>query len=61
LFPFFPLLALSGGGRGTLGSEGAAYFSETAASRSARLLSILKRSFRAREKERAMVLRGDVR
>jgi len=34
------------------------YFSETAASRSARELSILKRSFRAREKDRAMVLEG---
>jgi hypothetical protein len=31
------------------------YFSDTAASRSARLLSILKRSFNAREKDRAMV------
>jgi len=31
------------------------FFSETAASRSATLLSILKRSFRAREKERAIV------
>ena len=34
------------------------YFSETAASKSAMLLSILKRSFRARENERAIVLRA---
>lgn len=33
-----------------------AYFSNTAASKSAMLLSILNRSFRAREKERAIVL-----
>ena len=33
-----------------------AHFSSTAASKSARLSSILKRSFRAREKERAIVL-----
>ena len=32
------------------------YFSETAASRSAMLLSILKRSLRARENDRAIVL-----
>jgi len=31
------------------------FFSETAASKSAMLLSILKRSFRAREKDRAIV------
>lgn len=31
-------------------------FSDTTASRSATLLSIIKRSFRAREKDRAMVL-----
>jgi hypothetical protein len=31
------------------------YFSDTAASRSAMLLSILNRSFNAREKDRAMV------
>jgi hypothetical protein len=47
------------GGRREMG-EGGGYFSETAASRSARELSILKRSFRAREKERAIVLGGDV-
>jgi hypothetical protein len=35
--------------------ETALFFSDTAASRSARLLSILKRSFNAREKDRAMV------
>jgi hypothetical protein len=40
------------------GGERGAYFSDTAASRSARLLSILKRSFSAREKERAIVLRA---
>ena len=40
------------------GGDGGAHFSDTAASRSARLLSILKRSFRAREKERAIVLRA---
>ena len=33
------------------------YFSETAASKSERLLSILNRSFSAREKDRAIVLR----
>jgi hypothetical protein len=36
--------------------NGETHFSDTAASRSAKLLSILNRSFRAREKERAMVL-----
>ncbi len=38
-------------------AEWMVYFSETAASKSAMLLSILKRSFRARENERAIVLR----
>jgi hypothetical protein len=33
-----------------------AYFSSTAASKSARLFSILNKSFRAAEKERAIVL-----
>jgi hypothetical protein len=38
------------------GAKGGTHFSDTAASRSARLLSILNRSFRAREKDRARVL-----
>ncbi len=40
------------------GGERGSHFSDTAASRSARLLSILKRSLSAREKERAIVLRA---
>lgn len=41
---------------GWVGRVKAAYFSDTAASKSAKLLSILKRSLRARENERAIVL-----
>jgi len=43
-----------------MSGRGKTHFSDTAASRSAMLLSILNRSFRAREKERAMVLREAV-